>query len=94
LSYHDDHDDDNINDDDDDDNIDDDHDDYVGVVDIKRKESNIYLDIRKASSSQRFEVIDRILDINIVIVMPINKSVEICVIDGNMSDDYYSMNYT
>ena len=26
--------------------------------------------------------------------MPINKSVEICVIDGNMSDDYYSMNYT
>ena len=62
----------------DDDNVDDGHDDYVGVVDIKRKESNIYLDIRKASSSQRFEVIDRILDVNIVIVMPINNSVEIC----------------
>jgi len=45
LSYHDDHDDDNINDgdDDDDDNIDDDHDDYVGVVDVKSRDDG-YID--------------------------------------------------
>lgn len=64
------------------------------MVMMTMKESNIYLNIRKASSSQRFKVINRILDVNIVIVMPINKSVEICVIDGNMSGYCDSMNYT